>query len=48
MANQFHVRFNISNTVYKNSFTLRKINFELKLRKAEKKCFVLEIGNTGI
>ena len=33
--NQFHVRFNISNTVYKTWFILRKFKFELKLRNTE-------------
>ena len=31
------VRFDISNTVYKTWFTLRKSNFELKFRDTEKK-----------
>ena len=30
------VWFNISNTVYKTWFTLRKLNFELELRSTEK------------
>lgn len=42
MTSQCHVRFNISNTVYNTSFTLRKFNFELKLRKTEKR---FAVGN---
>ena len=37
MIKPFLVRFDISNTVYKTWFTLRKFNFELKFRDTEKK-----------
>ena len=43
MTDLFHFRFNISNTVYKTWFTLRKFNFELKLRKHSKEKF--DAGN---
>lgn len=44
MKNQFDVRFNFPNTAYKAWLTLRKFNFELKLRNQEKKnrCWKLE------
>ena len=37
MRNQFHVRFNISNTAYKTRYSLRKLTFEPKLRNTVKK-----------
>ena len=42
MKNQFDVRFNFLNTIYKAWLTLRKFNFELKLRNQEKK---MDVGN---
>ena len=44
MKNQFDVRFNFLNTIYKAWLTLRKFNFELKLRNPEKKSLMLETG----
>ena len=46
MANQFHVRLNILNTVHKTWFTLRKFSFAQKLRNIEK-TFVVGIWKHG-
>ena len=35
MTHQFHVRFNISDIVYKTCFAVRKLDFKLKLETEE-------------